>query len=371
MAQLDNKKGDNLTTIDRIANFIKDNPNGKLIFMVGAGISTSCGIPDFRSPKTGLYHNLSKLNLPFAEAVFDIDFFKENPKPFYTLAQELYPGNFKPSKFHFLMKLCEDNGHLHRIYTQNIDTLERQAGIDSKYIIEAHGSFASNHCIECNKQFDMEYFKSKIDAKKINKASVEFQYAKCDKCQGLIKPNIIFFGENLPKTFFDTWDNDLELLEEQEKNDDNYLVVVVGTSLAVYPFASLPSEVPDQIDRSLINLEVVGDFKESPRKNDFIFKGGSDEAAKLIAEKLDWVEDLQRYSDEFKLETISPDEELSKVLSEIKNLELGEKKEDKKESEDPKPHKDTKPSNDKVIKEDENTQTGQDMKIENKIENGQ
>lgn len=364
MAQLDKKKGRNLATVDRIANFVKDNPNGKIIFMVGAGISTSCGIPDFRSPKTGLYHNLSKLNLPFAEAVFDIDFFKENPKPFYTLAQELYPGNFKPSKFHFLMKLFEENGHLHRIYTQNIDTLERQTGIDSKYIIEAHGSFASNHCIECNKQFGMEYFKSKLNTKKTNKDGIEFQYAKCDKCQGLIKPNIIFFGENLPKTFFDTWDNDLELLEEQEKNDDNYLVIVVGTSLAVYPFASLPSEVPDEIDRSLINLEVVGDFKESPRKNDFIFKGGSDEAASLIAEQLDWAEDLQRYSDEFKLETVSPDEELSKVLSEIKNLELGEKNDDIKVNRDSNSCKDSELDTDTVIKKGTNAKSERDIKIE-------
>lgn len=365
MAKLDETKGHNLTTIDRIANFINDNPNGKIIFMVGAGISTSCGIPDFRSPKTGLYHNLSKLNLPFAEAVFDIDFFKENPKPFYTLAQELYPGKFKPSKFHFLMKLCEDNGHLQRVYTQNIDTLERQAGIEDKYVIEAHGSFASNHCIECNKQFAMEYFKSKVNTKKITKDGVEFEYAKCDSCQGLIKPNIVFFGENLPKFFFETWDKDLELLEEQEKGDGNYLVVVVGTSLAVYPFASLPSEVPNEIDRSLINLEVVGDFKEDPRKNDFVFKGSTDEAAELIAEKLDWVEELQRYSDQYKVETISTDEEMSKVLSEMEKLELDKENTSKKDkSVGFDKGKDSKQVNSK--KEEENSK-GKDVK-KNKLE---
>lgn len=318
------KKTVNSKAIDKIVKFINDNPKGKIIFMVGAGISTSCGIPDFRSPKTGLYHNLSKLNLPYAEAVFDIDFFKENPKPFYILSQELYPGKFKPSKFHFLMKLFEQKGHLQRVYTQNIDTLERQAGIDPKYIIEAHGSFAANHCIKCNKQFEMECFKSKLSTKRIKNGEVEFDYAKCDKCQGLIKPNIVFFGENLPKRFFDTWDQDLEKLEDHSNSNVNndYMVLVAGTSLAVYPFASLPIEVPQTVSRCLINLDIVGDFKENPRDDDVVYQGKCDKAAELIASKLGWEEDLKKCYDEFEIETVNPDTEISKIVSELENLKL-------------------------------------------------
>ena len=63
--------------------------------MTGAGISVDAGIPDFRSPKTGLYSQLQKYNLPYAEAIFDIKYFKENPEPFTKLAKELYPGNYK------------------------------------------------------------------------------------------------------------------------------------------------------------------------------------------------------------------------------------------------------------------------------------
>lgn len=319
-------KKTNLDAIYRIVKFINNNLKSKIIFMVGAGISTSCGIPDFRSPKTGLYHNLSKLNLPYAEAVFDIDFFKENPKPFYTLAQELYPGKFKPSKFHFLMKLFEEKGHLQRIYTQNIDTLERQVGIDPKYIIEAHGSFAANHCTKCNKHFKMEYFKSKLSTKKIMDGVIEFDYAKCDECQGLVKPNIVFFGENLPKSFFNTWDQDLEKLEGQSESSksDDYMVVVAGTSLEVYPFASLSIEVPDTISRCLINLDIVGDFKDNPRDKDLVFQGTCDKASQLIASKLGWEEDLKKLYENFEIETITLDTEMSKIVSEMKNLQLCE-----------------------------------------------
>lgn len=265
--------------IKAISQYLSDKPNAKVIFMVGAGISTSCGIPDFRSPKTGLYHNLSKLNLPYAEAVFDIDFFEKNPKPFYSLAKELYPGNFKPSKFHYLMKLFQDKEKLKRVYTQNIDTLEREAGIREEFIIEAHGSFARNHCIKCGKEYSTETFKKKLlDGK---------EYAKCFDCNGLIKPKIVFFGEGLPVEFFDTWDSDLEEMNE-------HLVIVAGTSLTVFPFASLPSEVPPEILRALLNLDVVGDFESNPRETDIIFKGESDLAAEELARELGWLRELRQ-----------------------------------------------------------------------------
>jgi NAD-dependent histone deacetylase SIR2 len=113
------------------------------IGQTGAGISTSAGIPDFRSPETGLYANLTRLNLPYPEAVFDIDFFRKTPEPFYALAQELYPGKFRPTITHSFISLLHQKGLLLKLFTQNIDCLEREAGVPGDKIIEAHGSFAS------------------------------------------------------------------------------------------------------------------------------------------------------------------------------------------------------------------------------------
>ncbi|SCU77945.1 LAFA_0A04104g1_1 [Lachancea sp. 'fantastica'] len=310
-----------LRSIEELAKSINANPKVKVIFLVGAGISTACGIPDFRSPGTGLYDNLAKLNLPFAEAVFDIDFFRQNPQPFYTLAKELYPGNYEPSNFHHLMRLFQDKGRLHRIYTQNIDTLERSAGIQAEYLVEAHGSFADNHCIDCGLDYPHEYFKEAI-------AHCSGKFARCSKCEGLIKPKIVFFGENLPLHFFSTWDDDVETI------DEDYIVIVAGTSLAVYPFASLPTEVPNSVRRVLFNLEKVGDFKVNPRKSDLVFNGSTELAAKELAKQLGWQDDFQavvdassrrRQKEKDQGVPVSSDDlevQLSNVVQDLKHISL-------------------------------------------------
>ncbi|WPK26652.1 hypothetical protein PUMCH_004011 [Australozyma saopauloensis] len=250
----------------------------KAVFFLGAGVSTSCGIPDFRSPKTGLYAQLERLKLPYPEAVFDIDYFRESPQAFYTLCEELYPGKFFPSKFHFLLRLFQEKDLLQKVYTQNIDTLEQLAGVDPEKIIAAHGSFADNHCIECQERMAPEVLKAQMSKKSENDG-----IPTCKKCQGYVKPDIVFFGEGLPVEFFDNWDED-------SANVD--VAIVAGTSLTVYPFAGLPAECPKSSLRVLINNEIVGDFKLSRRKSDIILKKTCDEIALLLALELGWNDEL-------------------------------------------------------------------------------
>ncbi|KAG8924254.1 Sir2 histone deacetylase Hst2, partial [Tulasnella sp. 418] len=243
----------------------------------GKGISTSAGIPDFRSPDTGLYANLARLNLPYPEAVFDIQYFRRNPKPFYILASELYPGSYRPTPTHSFIRLMADRSLLHTCFTQNIDTLERIAGVPTDKIIEAHGSFATQQCIKCNSPFPDDLMKQHVQDAKIPLCTEK-------GCRGYVKPDIVFFGQGLPATFFSA----LGTLEEAD------LLIIMGTSLTVHPFASLQYMVPPTCPRVLINLDKVGDI--GSKADDVVLQMDCDTAVREICDALgqDWRDDLER-----------------------------------------------------------------------------
>ncbi|KAJ8713878.1 hypothetical protein PYW08_007498 [Mythimna loreyi] len=226
--------------LDGIVKWIKSERCKNIITLAGAGISTSAGIPDFRSPETGLYHNLQKYDLPEPQAIFEINFFRQNPKPFFMLAKELYPGSFKPTLSHYFIRLLHEKGLLLRHYTQNIDTLERGAGIPPEKLVEAHGTFYTSHCLDCRKEYDLEYVKERIFADQI---------PICTDCPGVVKPDIVFFGESLPERF-------QRCLQEDFQQCD--MLIIMGSSLEVQPFASLIDMVPDWCPRLLINREKAG-----------------------------------------------------------------------------------------------------------------
>ncbi|XP_064600311.1 NAD-dependent protein deacetylase sirtuin-2-like [Liolophura sinensis] len=261
--------------------------------MAGAGISTSAGIPDFRSPGSGLYDNLQKYNLPDPQAIFSIDFFKESPEPFFELARELFPGQFKPTPCHYFIKMLDDKGLLLRHYTQNIDTLERVSGLNGDKIVEAHGTFHTSHCLACGKEYCLDWMKNEVFKGGVPKCDVE-------GCEGVVKPDIVFFGEALPKRFFDCVKKDMMECD---------LLIIMGTSLVVQPFASLTSRVPDTTPRLYINREksppmdpfmdlLMGggsDFNADKEGNyrDVFWEGSCDDGAQALATLLGWGEELK------------------------------------------------------------------------------
>ncbi|CDS01108.1 hypothetical protein, partial [Sporisorium scitamineum] len=243
-------------TLAGVAALLAQPTTRNVIVLAGAGISTSASppIPDFRSPGTGLYSNLAEYNLPYAEAIFDIGYFQRHPQPFFTLAKHLYPGNFKPALAHYFLTLLQNRGKLKRVFTQNVDTLERIAGVEADKVVEAHGSFATSTCIVCKHRVD-DWIREKVEKGEV---------ARCPrpKCAGrkrgaegggLVKPDIVFFGESLPSRFF-------RCIPDLKTAD---LLIVMGTSLQVQPFASLIDAVPSTCPRVLINLERVGELASS------------------------------------------------------------------------------------------------------------
>ena len=119
---------------------LKENRFRKILVLTGAGISVSAGIPDFRSPGTGLYDNLAEYNLPRPEAIFDINYFIEKPEPFYRFAQHFDLTKFNATPTHYFVKMLQDKGVMWKNMTQNIDNLEEKAGIDMSAVLQCHGA---------------------------------------------------------------------------------------------------------------------------------------------------------------------------------------------------------------------------------------
>ncbi|XP_068129219.1 NAD-dependent protein deacetylase sirtuin-3-like isoform X1 [Hyperolius riggenbachi] len=258
-----------------IAHLILKNRCRKIIVMVGAGISTPSGIPDFRTPGSGLYANLKKYHVPYPEAIFDIDYFTYNPRPFFALAKELYPGKFKPNVIHYFLRLLHEKGLLLRCYTQNIDGLERMVGIPAKKLVEAHGTFSSASCHLCYTPFP---------AKEARDCIMSGKSPRCTICHGVVKPDIVFFGEDLPKRF-DKFSTDFPRAD---------LLIVMGTSLKIEPFAKIINCVRPNVPRLLMNRDLVGPFKSKPLKStDVTELGELCDITKKFVKALNWQEDLE------------------------------------------------------------------------------
>lgn len=215
---------------------------------------------------------MARLNLPYAEAVFDIAYFRNHPEPFYVLAQELYPGKFHPTVSHAFIALLAQKGLLQMLFTQNIDCLERAAGVPADKIVEAHGSFATQRCIECKVEFPDDEMRKHV---------VRGDVPRCGDCKGLVKPDITFFGEALPRAFS----------EKSHNTAMADLVLIIGTSLTVYPFASLPEMARREVPRVLFNMEKVGAL--GSRADDVLELGPCDDGIRKLAELLGWTEELE------------------------------------------------------------------------------
>lgn len=185
------------------------------VAFTGAGVSTLSGIRDFRG-KNGLYNNMD------AEKIFDLNYFSKDPSFYYKNTKDfIYNLDKKePSIVHQVFAELEKKNLLKSLITQNIDLLHQKAG--SKNVIEIHGSPSIHRCLKCGKTFTFEEI-----AERVNRDEIPY----CDKDGGVIKPDIIFFGEMLDNISLNNAINEASKAE---------LIIVAGSSLVVQPAASIP-----------------------------------------------------------------------------------------------------------------------------------
>jgi len=258
--------------LEGVAQYIASGKCKNIVIMSGAGISRAAGIPDFRS-EGGLYDLIRKSNIDVRrpQDLFTLSYFKKNPKPFYQVVSQLYGGAYRPTLTHSFIRLLETRRILNACWTQNVDDLERLAGISSWRLIQAHGTLDSQRCTTCN---------AKLDDRKMKQAVVSGEVPICEKrgCKGFVKPDVVFFGETLPLKF---WLN-LPFLKRAD------LLIILGTSLAVPPFAFIADRVPKSCPRVVINKEMVWGI--GGRESDVQCLGDCDETVRRLAQLIggDW-----------------------------------------------------------------------------------
>lgn len=186
-------------------------------FFTGAGVSTLCGIPDFRGPN-GLYRD------PNVARMFEIELFDEDPSFFYSVADDIVYGtaSIEPGPVHRAIAALQKAGVGRGVVTQNIDGLHEKAGSSPVYAV--HGSAVLHHCRKCG---DEKTFDEIVAIRGGRPGAVP----RCAKCGGVYKPDITFFGEMLPEKAFG---GAMALADSAD------LVVVLGSSLTVHPAASIP-----------------------------------------------------------------------------------------------------------------------------------
>lgn len=196
--------------VEELQKIISESSN--IVFFGGAGVSTESGIPDFRSVD-GLYHQ--QWDYP-PEVILSHSFFMKNPEEFYRFYRAKMLCEAQPNPAHKKLAALEKTGKLKAVITQNIDNLHQMAG--SKNVLELHGSVYRNHCMKCGTFYDAEYMKSTQGV------------PRCPKCGGIIKPDVVLYEESL----------DSQVLQESVRAISQAEVMIIGgTSLSVYPAASL------------------------------------------------------------------------------------------------------------------------------------
>lgn len=181
-----------------------------VVILTGAGVSTDSGIPDFRSPGSGLWEKVDPMEALSSDVLYN------SPRKFYSLGFNIITSMIDavPNKAHYLITKLEELRLADLVVTQNIDGLHQKAG--SRNVYEVHGTTATCSCDKCGEKYDTALIRKRVDAGEVP--------PRC-RCRGIIRPDVVLFGDMLPECFYKS----IEQVENSE------LLIVIGSSLSVAP----------------------------------------------------------------------------------------------------------------------------------------
>ena len=222
--------------IELFRSWVDQTPDCSIVFLGGAGVSTESGIPDFRS-STGVFSKRGRFS---PEEVVSARFFRSHTEEFFEFYRRgMIVQDALPNQAHIKLAELEAEGKLSAIITQNIDGLHQMAG--SKNVLELHGSVHRNYCMDCGKQYPLDFVITSISV-----------IPYCTECGGIVRPDVVLYQEQLDENI---------LRASAEAIENASMLIVGGTSLVVYPAAGL-TRFYDKDRLVIINMS------ETPQDND-------------------------------------------------------------------------------------------------------
>ena len=202
--------------VTRLADLLRENKGSTVL--TGAGISTESGIPDFRSPETGLYSKMDPMEYLSAPVL------ESDPAKFWKCFAELYgkSPDYRPNAGHVSIARLEESGHVGPVVTQNIDGLHQKSG--SVNVLEVHGHLRTVHCTGCGRSFEL--------TSAVDQVAGGAPVPECSDCGSLLRPDVVLVGDGMPADF----------VAACEAARSGSLVLVVGSSLTVSPVNCLAFE---------------------------------------------------------------------------------------------------------------------------------
>eukprot|EP00826_Nyctotherus_ovalis_P002602 TRINITY_DN10524_c0_g5_i5.p1 TRINITY_DN10524_c0_g5~~TRINITY_DN10524_c0_g5_i5.p1 ORF type:complete len:403 (-),score=69.07 TRINITY_DN10524_c0_g5_i5:4-1212(-) len=261
--------------LEALANKISKGEIKRVVVITGAGISVNAKVPGLRTAGEGLNKVLEETKLPYAEAVYSLTTLEEHPEYFYKVTQDLFSRKYLPTKTHYFIRLLQEKGILLRNYAQNFDGLELEAGVKKENLIQVHGSLNSGRCCRC---------KAEVPSAELMEAMKAGIPKLCNSCKSPCRPDIVFFGERLPKEV---------LGHADELKNECDLMIIMGTSLMTAPFCLFPSIPPDSVPRLVINHSLPEVFRIKSNMKCCFMKGDCDESIIKLVELLKWDKEFE------------------------------------------------------------------------------
>lgn len=204
--------------IEQVASLVSEAK--KIIVFTGAGVSTESGIPDFRGPD-GLWSRYDPDDFTIEKFVSDRGVRVKHWQ--FLTGKEFITGDARPNPAHYAIADLLSTGKLYGIITQNVDGLHQKAGVPEEMVFQLHGDLSHAKCLDCSRRYPVEQVKEWL--------SKGLDEPQCPVCLGMLKPDAVFFGEQLP---FDV------LMESETRSKNCDLCIVLGSTLVVYPAATMP-----------------------------------------------------------------------------------------------------------------------------------